>query len=155
MAKAQSKEQKKTLDETSEKAEKVAKPEKALKPEKAAKPEKAVKPEKVVKKVDKHDGKDKKALVGQVRKVVKKSRRKLGEEKFEKELQRTISFLTELRDRLSEAHAKPAPGNGKAKAVAKPAAAKPAKTKAAALTAAAAPAKAAPAKAAPKAKAAK
>ena len=96
MAKAQSKEQKSTLAENSEKAEKIAKPEKALKPEKAAKPEKALKE-------DKQDSKDKKALVGQVRKVVKKSRRKLGEEKFEKELQRTISFLTELRDRLSEA----------------------------------------------------
>jgi hypothetical protein len=62
--------------------------------------------------------KDKDALVGRVRKVVKKSRRKLGEEKFEKELQRTISFLTELRDRLKDAPAKPAKstkasGNGK------------------------------------------
>ena len=37
------------------------------------------------------DEKDKDALVGRIRKVVKKSRRKLGEEKFEKELQRTIS----------------------------------------------------------------
>lgn len=54
------------------------------------------------------DEKDKDALVGRVRKVVKKSRRKLGEEKFEKELQRTIGFLTELRDRLKEAPAKPA-----------------------------------------------
>lgn len=53
------------------------------------------------------DEKDKDALVGRVRKVVKKSRRKLGEEKFEKELQRTIGFLTELRDRLKEAPAKP------------------------------------------------
>lgn len=149
MAKAQSKEQKSTLAENSEKAEKIAKPEKALKPEKAAKPEKALKE-------DKQDSKDKKALVGQVRKVVKKSRRKLGEEKFEKELQRTISFLTELRDRLSEAHAKPITGNGKAKATAKPAAAKPAKTKAAALTTAPAQAAAAtPAKAVPKSKAAK
>lgn len=54
------------------------------------------------------DEKDKDALVGRIRKVVKKSRRKLGEEKFEKELQRTINFLTELRDRLNEAPAKPA-----------------------------------------------
>jgi hypothetical protein len=54
------------------------------------------------------DEKDKDALVGRVRKVVKKSRRKLGEEKFEKELQRTISFLTELRDRLKDAPAKTA-----------------------------------------------
>jgi hypothetical protein len=54
------------------------------------------------------DEKDKDALVGRIRKVVKKSRRKLGEEKFEKELQRTISFLTELRDRLKDAPAKTA-----------------------------------------------
>jgi hypothetical protein len=52
---------------------------------------------------DPMDNKDyKKALVGRVRKVVKKSRRKLGEDKFEKELQRTINFLTELRDRLNK-----------------------------------------------------
>ena len=139
MAKAQSKEQKKTLDE---KVEKPAKTEKPLK-------------------ADKHDDKDKKALVGQVRKVVKKSRRKLGEEKFEKELQRTILFLTELRDRLGDTPAKPAAGNGKAKATAKPAAAakaaKPAKTKpAAALPVAAAGAAAAPsAKASAKTKATK
>ncbi len=69
------------------------------------------------------DEKDKSALVGRIRKVVKKSRRKLGEAKFEKELQRTISFLTELRDRLNEAPAQPAKaakpvkaaGNGKDK----------------------------------------
>lgn len=67
------------------------------------------------------DEKDKDALVGRIRKVVKKSRRKLGEEKFEKELQRTISFLTKLRDRLKDAPAKTAKpikpakasGNGK------------------------------------------
>lgn len=41
-----------------------------------------------------------KALVGRVKKVVKKSRRKLGEEKFEKELQRTITFLEELQNRI-------------------------------------------------------
>ncbi len=88
------------------------------------------------------DEKDKSALVGRIRKVVKKSRRKLGEVKFEKELQRTISFLTELRDRLNEAPAKPAKaakpatasGNGKDKAAspkaAKPKAAAPATTKA-------------------------
>ncbi|MBI1764431.1 MAG: hypothetical protein HYR56_23645 [Acidobacteria bacterium] len=77
---------------------------------------------------DSKDEKDKDELVGRVRKVVKKSRRKLGEEKFEKELQRTIGFLTELRDRLKEAPAKPAKsakpakpakvsGNGKDKAL--------------------------------------
>ncbi|MGE0885764.1 MAG: DinB family protein [Blastocatellales bacterium] len=42
-----------------------------------------------------------KALVGRVKKVVKKSRRKLGEEKFEKELQRTITFLEELQNRIT------------------------------------------------------
>lgn len=42
-----------------------------------------------------------KALVGRVKKVVKKSRRKLGEEKFEKELQRTITFLEELHNRIA------------------------------------------------------
>lgn len=42
------------------------------------------------------------ALVGRVKKVIKKSRRKMGEEKFEKELQRTISFLEELRLKLSD-----------------------------------------------------
>jgi len=51
--------------------------------------------------MDNKNYKDKKALVGRVRKVVKKTQRKLGEEKFDKELQRTISFLTELRDKLN------------------------------------------------------
>lgn len=52
--------------------------------------------------MDDKDYKDKKALVGRVRKVVKKTQRKLGEEKFEKELRRTIGFLTELRDKLNK-----------------------------------------------------
>src|SRR5262245_62580919 len=39
--------------------------------------------------------KGKNNLVGRVKKVIKKSRRKLGEEKFEKELQRTIEFLAQ------------------------------------------------------------
>lgn len=47
--------------------------------------------------------KDGNVLVGRVKKVVKKSRRKLGEEKFEKQLQRTIAFLEELQRRLKEA----------------------------------------------------
>ncbi len=42
-----------------------------------------------------------KAMVGRVKKVLKKSRRKLGEEKFEKELQRTITFLEELQHRIA------------------------------------------------------
>ncbi|MBX3276664.1 MAG: hypothetical protein KF868_01550 [Acidobacteria bacterium] len=40
------------------------------------------------------------ALVRRVKKVVKKSRRKLGDEKFEKELQRTIAFLARLQNKL-------------------------------------------------------
>lgn len=48
------------------------------------------------------------ALVGRVKKVIKKSRRKMGDEKFEKQLQRTIGFLEELQRRMSEA------GNDKA-----------------------------------------
>jgi len=43
------------------------------------------------------------AMVGRVKKVVKKSRRKLGDEKFEKQLQRTIAFLEELQRKMTEA----------------------------------------------------
>jgi len=42
------------------------------------------------------------AMIGRVKKVVKKSRRKLSEEKFEKQLQRTIAFLKELQSKLNE-----------------------------------------------------
>jgi len=45
--------------------------------------------------------KDKNNLVGRVRKVIKKSRRKLSEEKFEKELQRTIQFLEQMQATLN------------------------------------------------------
>ncbi|HMV85630.1 MAG TPA: hypothetical protein PLD20_26585 [Blastocatellia bacterium] len=45
------------------------------------------------------------ALVGRVKKVVKKSRRKMGDEKFEKQLQRTIAFLEELQLKLAQAPA--------------------------------------------------
>jgi hypothetical protein len=45
--------------------------------------------------------KGKSNLFGRVKKVIKKSRRKLGEEKFEKELRRTIEFLAELQGRLN------------------------------------------------------
>jgi hypothetical protein len=48
--------------------------------------------------------KGKSNLVGRVKKVIKKSRRKLGEEKFEKELQRTIEFLAQLRAKLDNSH---------------------------------------------------
>lgn len=41
------------------------------------------------------------ALMKRVKKVVKKSRRKLSEEKFEKELQRTMDFLEELQNRIN------------------------------------------------------
>ncbi len=53
------------------------------------------------------DAKDKdgNALVGRVKKAVKKSQRKLGEEKFEKELQRTIAFLEEFQHKLNKAPA--------------------------------------------------
>lgn len=49
-------------------------------------------------------GKGHDALVGRVKKVVKKSRRKLSEEKFKKELQRTIAFLEQLRAKIAEPH---------------------------------------------------
>ncbi|MBK9706001.1 MAG: hypothetical protein IPO77_03030 [Acidobacteria bacterium] len=68
---------------------------------------------------------EKKELIGRVRKVIKKSRRKLSEEKFEKELQRTISFLEEMQEKLNksavtkasdEVVAKPNPQGSKPKA---------------------------------------
>lgn len=46
--------------------------------------------------------KERGVLVGRVRKAVKKSRRKLSEEKFEKELKRTIAFLEGMQARLGE-----------------------------------------------------
>ena len=49
----------------------------------------------------------KKALVRRVKKAVKKSRRRLGAEKFEKELKRTITFLEKLQGQLLKAVAKP------------------------------------------------
>jgi hypothetical protein len=65
--------------------------------------------------------KDHKALVGRVKKAVKKTRRKLSEEQFDKELQRTISFLSELKDHIHhlQPKAKPAP-DAKTKKPAKP-----------------------------------
>jgi hypothetical protein len=47
-------------------------------------------------------GKDGKVLMKRVKKAIKRSRRKLSEEKFEKELQRTISFLEELQQRINQ-----------------------------------------------------
>lgn len=48
------------------------------------------------------------ALVGRVKKVIKKSRRKMGDEKFEKQLQRTIAFLEELQRKMTEAETRKA-----------------------------------------------
>ena len=46
--------------------------------------------------------KPKKPLLARVQKVVRKSRRKLSEEHFEKELQRTIAFLGEIQAKIGE-----------------------------------------------------
>jgi hypothetical protein len=54
-----------------------------------------------VKRKNKKDD-DEDGLVGRVKKVVKKSRRKLSEEKFERQLQRTIAFLEELQTKLND-----------------------------------------------------
>src|SRR5262249_48530046 len=64
----------------------------------------------------------KRTLVGRIKKVVKKSRRKLGEAKFEKELQRTIVFLEQLQATLGNSHAKnsSAPSKVTAKPAKKP-----------------------------------
>jgi hypothetical protein len=50
------------------------------------------------------ESKGKSNLVGRVKKVIKKSRRKLGEEKFEKQLRRTIEFLAQLQTKLDNSH---------------------------------------------------
>jgi hypothetical protein len=55
-----------------------------------------------VKKKNKKKNDDEDVLVGRVKKVVKKSRRKLSEEKFERQLQRTIAFLEELQSKLND-----------------------------------------------------
>jgi hypothetical protein len=54
----------------------------------------------VRKKIKKDDDED--VLVGRVKKVVKKSRRKLSEEKFERQLKRTIAFLEQLQTKLND-----------------------------------------------------
>lgn len=56
----------------------------------------------------------KKALVSRVKKAVKKSRRKLGAEKFEKELKRTITFLAKLQSKLKATTTRPARARKKA-----------------------------------------
>jgi len=55
--------------------------------------------------------KRKKGMMGKVKKVVKKSRRRLDEERFEKEVERTISFLRKLITKINKppAKRKPAP----------------------------------------------
>ena len=65
--------------------------------------------------------KGKSNLVGRVKKVIKKSRRKLGEEKFEKQLRRTIEFLAQLQTKLDNSHASGESGNALAKVEKKPA----------------------------------
>jgi len=57
--------------------------------------------------------KERSVLVGRVKKAIKKTKRKLSDEKFEKELKRTISFLEELQARMDKAEQ--AAGSGKAK----------------------------------------
>jgi hypothetical protein len=42
----------------------------------------------------------KKALISRVKRAVRKSRRKLGDEKFEKELERIIGFLEKIQTKL-------------------------------------------------------
>jgi hypothetical protein len=65
--------------------------------------------------------KGKSNLVGRVKKVIKKSRRKLGEEKFEKQLRRTIEFLAQLQTKLDNSHAPGESGKPLAKVEKKPA----------------------------------
>jgi hypothetical protein len=65
--------------------------------------------------------KGKSNLVGRVKKVIKKSRRKLGEEKFEKQLRRTIEFLAQLQTKLDNSHAPGESGKALAKVEKKPA----------------------------------
>ncbi len=65
--------------------------------------------------------KGKSNLVGRVKKVIKKSRRKLGEEKFEKQLRRTIEFLAQLQTKLDNSHEPGESGKTLAKVEKKPA----------------------------------
>jgi hypothetical protein len=65
--------------------------------------------------------KGKSNLVGRVKKVIKKSRRKLGEEKFEKELRRTIEFLAQLQTTIGNSHGAKDSGKALAKVEKKPA----------------------------------
>jgi hypothetical protein len=63
---------------------------------------------------------DEDALFDRVKKVIKKSRRKLSEEKFEKQLLRTIAFLKDLQSKLVGANnSDDVPGGKKRTKVAK------------------------------------
>ncbi|MFZ4627751.1 MAG: hypothetical protein ACOYNR_05410 [Blastocatellia bacterium] len=59
--------------------------------------------------------KPKKPLLARVQKVIRKSRRKLSEEKFEKELQRTIAFLGGIQAKIGEAPVSEKSGKGNRK----------------------------------------
>jgi hypothetical protein len=65
--------------------------------------------------------KSKSILVGRVKKVIKKSRRKMGEEKFEKELRRTIEFLAQLQMKLGDSNGVRENGKAPGKVEKKPA----------------------------------
>jgi len=54
--------------------------------------------------------KGRKSLIRRVKKAVKKSRKRLNEERFEKELERTIAFLEEIRGKMGEVAAEPESG---------------------------------------------
>ena len=49
-----------------------------------------------------HKNKDRKNLIGRVKKAVKKSRKRLDQERFEKELKRTITFLEKIRTKITK-----------------------------------------------------
>ncbi len=51
-----------------------------------------------------------KALIGRVKRAVKKSRRKMNEERFRKELQRTIKFLEGINVKIAASTKKPGKG---------------------------------------------
>jgi hypothetical protein len=58
------------------------------------------------------------ALVRRVKKAVRRSRRKLGAEKFEQELKRTIAFLEKLKSKINHTDS-PSASAGKSKSRAK------------------------------------
>ncbi|MEP7343416.1 MAG: DinB family protein [Acidobacteriota bacterium] len=129
----------KHLDQIGRVAAEISQSDQRLKGIFMAKTQEETKEAKNVKKKEGKEPKEKdgKALMSRVKKVIKKSRRKLSEEKFEKELHRTIVFLEELQHRINPAPAsepalafepaqpaekksKDKSGNGKVKPKAKP-----------------------------------